>query len=164
MGMNQPNSSNSLFQKSKSPRVMSATVIFLTLCLVCNGSTATDEGYDYYEYPDDSWNDPRQQATALGKNWSPAPRRRTFQSVVRDVITERQALFGLPIGLLVGAGGVSTSDIIVAWFLSPLYHFGSLLFIHISTNATEDHKYSPLPSADFDSSEGLVSFSAFIFS
>ena len=29
--------------------------------------------------------------------------------------------------------------------------FGKLLFIHASTNATDDHKYSPLPSADFDS-------------
>ena len=28
---------------------------------------------------------------------------------------------------------------------------------------THDHKYSPLPSADFDSSEVLVSFSKFIF-
>ena len=42
--------------------------------------------------------------------------------------------------------------------------FGKLLFIHASTNATDDHKYSPLPSADFDSSAVLVSFSAFIFS
>ena len=41
---------------------------------------------------------------------------------------------------------------------------GKLLLIHASTNATDDHKYSPLPSADFDSSEVLVSFSAFIFS
>ena len=45
-----------------------------------------------------------------------------------------------------------------------LYHFGDLLFIHSSTNATDDHKYSLLPSADFDSSTVLVSFSAFIFS
>ena len=28
--------------------------------------------------------------------------------------------------------------------------FGKLLFIHALTNATDDHKYSPLPSADFD--------------
>ena len=42
--------------------------------------------------------------------------------------------------------------------------FGKLHFIHTSTNAiTDDHKYSPLPSTDFDSSEVLVSFSAFIF-
>ena len=33
---------------------------------------------------------------------------------------------------------------------------------HASTNhkATDDHKYSPLPSADLDSSEVLISFSA----
>ena len=36
--------------------------------------------------------------------------------------------------------------------------FGKLHFIHTSTNATDDHKYSPLPSADFDSSKVLVSF------
>ena len=47
---------------------------------------------------------------------------------------------------------------------SPVLPFGYLHFIHASTNATDDHKYSPLPSADFDSSEVLVSFSAFIFS
>ena len=46
----------------------------------------------------------------------------------------------------------------------PVVPFGYLLFIHALTNATDDHKYSPLPSADFDSSEVLVSFSAFIFS
>ena len=46
----------------------------------------------------------------------------------------------------------------------PVLAFGNLLFVHASTNATDDHKYSPLPSADFDSSEVLVSFSAFIFS
>ena len=46
----------------------------------------------------------------------------------------------------------------------PVMPFGKLLFIHTLTNATDDHKYSPLPSADFDSSEVLVSFSAFIFS
>ena len=40
------------------------------------------------------------------------------------------------------------------WFL-----FGKLLFIHTLTNATDDHKYSPLPSAYFDSSKVLVSFS-----
>ena len=38
----------------------------------------------------------------------------------------------------------------------------NLLFIHALTNATDDHKYSPLPYADFDSSEVLVSFIAFI--
>ena len=42
--------------------------------------------------------------------------------------------------------------------------FGDWLFIHTSTNATDDHKYSPLPSADFDIAAVLVSFSAFIFS
>ena len=46
----------------------------------------------------------------------------------------------------------------------PVFAFRDLLFIHALTNATDDHKYSPLPSADFDSSEVLVSFSAFIFS
>ena len=46
----------------------------------------------------------------------------------------------------------------------PVFTFRDLLFIHASTNATDDHKYSPLPSEDFDSSEVLVSFSAFIFS
>ena len=48
-------------------------------------------------------------------------------------------------------------------FFRPLLAFGKLLFIHTSTNATDDHKYAPLPFADFDSSEVLVSFSAFIF-
>ena len=38
-----------------------------------------------------------------------------------------------------------------------------LLFIHALTNATEDHKYSPLPSADFDSYGVLVSFITIIF-
>ena len=45
----------------------------------------------------------------------------------------------------------------------PVLPFGDLHFIHALTNATDDHKYSPLPSADFDSSEVLVSFSAFVF-
>ena len=40
---------------------------------------------------------------------------------------------------------------------------GDMLFIHASTNATDDHKYSLLPSADFDSSKVLISFSEFIF-
>ena len=39
--------------------------------------------------------------------------------------------------------------------------FGKLCFVHASTNATDDHKYSPLPSADFDSSGVLISFSTF---
>ena len=51
-----------------------------------------------------------------------------------------------------------------AWSSRPVLVSGNLLFIHALTNATDDHKYSPLPSADFDSSEVLVSFSAFIFS
>ena len=42
----------------------------------------------------------------------------------------------------------------------PVMPFGKLHFIHASTNATDDHKYSPLPSADLDSSEVLISFSA----
>jgi len=46
----------------------------------------------------------------------------------------------------------------------PVLAFRDLLFIHASTNATDDHKYSPLPSADFDSSGVLVSFSEFVFS
>ena len=46
----------------------------------------------------------------------------------------------------------------------PVFAFQDLLFIHALTNATDDHKYSPLPSTDFDSSEVLVSFSGFIFS
>ena len=50
-----------------------------------------------------------------------------------------------------------------AWFFRPVFPFGYLLFIHVSTNATDDHKYSPMPSADFDIAEVLVSFSAFIF-
>ena len=45
----------------------------------------------------------------------------------------------------------------------PILPPGNLLFIHALTNATDDHKYSPLPSADFDSSAVSVSFSAFIF-
>ena len=46
----------------------------------------------------------------------------------------------------------------------PVVPFGKLHFIHASTNATDDHKYSPLPCADFDSSEVLVSNSELIFS
>ena len=46
----------------------------------------------------------------------------------------------------------------------PVLPFEDLLFIQTSTNATNYHKYSPLPSEDFDSSEVLVSFCAFIFS
>ena len=49
-------------------------------------------------------------------------------------------------------------------FFKAFVPFGKLHFIHALTNATDDHKYSPLHSADFDSSEVLVSFSAFIFS
>ena len=51
-----------------------------------------------------------------------------------------------------------------AWFFRPVFPFGYLLFIHASTNATGDHKYSPLPFEDFDIAKVLVSFSAFIFS
>ena len=40
----------------------------------------------------------------------------------------------------------------------PVLPFGDLLFIHASTNDTADHKYSPLPSIDFDVAEVLVSF------
>ena len=40
----------------------------------------------------------------------------------------------------------------------PVLTFRDLLSIHALTNATDDHKYSPLPSEDFDSSEVLVSF------
>ena len=47
---------------------------------------------------------------------------------------------------------------IIIWYV-----FGKLHFIHASTIATDDHKYSPLPSSDFDSSGVLVSFSTFIF-
>ena len=42
--------------------------------------------------------------------------------------------------------------------------YGDLLFIHASTNTTDGHKYSPLHSADFDSSGVLVLFSVFFFS
>ena len=45
----------------------------------------------------------------------------------------------------------------------PVLAFRDLLFVHALTNATDDHKYSPLPSPDFDSSKVLASFSAFIF-
>ena len=37
-----------------------------------------------------------------------------------------------------------------------IFTFGNLRFIHASTNATDDHKYSPLPSADFDIAKVLV--------
>ena len=43
-------------------------------------------------------------------------------------------------------------------FFRLVVPFGDLLFIRASTNATDNHKYSPLPSADFDSSRVLVSF------
>ena len=45
-----------------------------------------------------------------------------------------------------------------AWFFKSVVPFGDLPFIHALINATYDHKYSPLPSADFDSSGVLVSF------
>ena len=32
----------------------------------------------------------------------------------------------------------------------PVVPFGNLLFIHASTNATDDHKYSPLPRGLFE--------------
>ena len=51
-----------------------------------------------------------------------------------------------------------------AWFFRPVVPFWKFHFVHASTNATDDLKYSPLPSADFDSSAVLVSFSTFIFS
>ena len=40
--------------------------------------------------------------------------------------------------------------------------YGDLLFIHASTNATDDHKYSPVYFANFYISEVLVSFSTLI--
>ena len=40
---------------------------------------------------------------------------------------------------------------------------GKLLFVHASTNATDDHKYSLLPSADFDIAKVLVSFLELLF-
>ena len=46
----------------------------------------------------------------------------------------------------------------------PVVPFRNLHFVHALTNATDDHKYSPLPSTDFDIAKVLVSFSAFIFS
>ena len=33
-----------------------------------------------------------------------------------------------------------------ARFFKPVLPFGDLLFIHASTNATDNHKYSPFPS------------------
>ena len=42
--------------------------------------------------------------------------------------------------------------------------FGNLLFFHASTNLTDNHKIFPVALADFDISEVLASFSAFIFS
>ena len=60
-----------------------------------------------------------------------------------------------------------TSGFIFVQHLSgftPVLAYGNLLFVHASTNATDDHKYSPLPSVDFDIAEVLVSFSAIIFS
>ena len=84
----------------------------------------------------------------------------------------------LPAALLIttsgrpGGGGLYLMDYVKqALFLCnicvvfrPVLPFENLLFIHTLTNATDDHKYSPLPSADFDSSAVLASFSAFIFS
>ena len=40
----------------------------------------------------------------------------------------------------------------------PVLPFWNLHFVHALTNATDDHKYSPLPSADFDIAEVLMSF------
>ena len=37
----------------------------------------------------------------------------------------------------------------------PVLPFGNLHFVHALTNATDDHKYSSLPSADFDIAEVL---------
>ena len=51
-----------------------------------------------------------------------------------------------------------------AWFFVQYWHPDISFFINASRNATDNHKYSLLASADFDSSGVLVSFSAFIFS
>ena len=51
----------------------------------------------------------------------------------------------------------------LAWFFRSVLPFGNLPFYHALTNATDNHKYSPLPSADFDIAEVSVSFSAIIF-
>ena len=50
-----------------------------------------------------------------------------------------------------GPGGRLCFCATFAWFLRPVVSFGKLHFIHVLTNATDDHKYSPLPSVDFDS-------------
>ena len=75
-----------------------------------------------------------------------------------------------PRGGLVVSGGSGRPDpaslpehrlyfcVTFAWFFRPVVPFENLLFIHASTNATDNHKYSPFPSTDFDSSEVLVSF------
>ena len=49
-------------------------------------------------------------------------------------------------------------------FLGQVCHFEICFYSTPRPNPTDDHKYSPLPSTDFDIAEVLVSFSAFIFS
>ena len=90
---------------------MISALVLLSISLTFSGPvTAESGGYDY-ENPY-NWADPQAkinnpQAAVLPKNWSPAPQPRSFQALVRDVFSERQAFFGLPLGLIAGVGGVS---------------------------------------------------------
>ena len=114
---------------------MISSYIFLSICLATSVSIAeTDYGYeydyDYWEDPHESWEDTKatsnipkfmstakngqssnsnpSQNTVSRKNWTPAPpKRKTFQALVRDVASERQAVFGIPLGVAIGIGGVS---------------------------------------------------------
>ena len=85
------------------------SLMILPIILACNGSVIAQNGYDYghpYEWadPQANINNPK---SVSPKNWTPAPERRSFQALLRDVVTERQAFFGLPLGVLAGVGGVS---------------------------------------------------------
>ena len=91
----------------------------------------TAKNYDYWKDPHESWEDtnattnipkfmktakngqisssnPSQNTVSSRRNWTPAPpKRRTFQTLIRDVFSERQSVFGIPFGVAVGFGGVS---------------------------------------------------------
>ena len=96
-----------------------------------NKFMTTAKNYDYWKDPHERWEDtnattnipkfmttakngpisssnPSQNTVSSRRNWTPAPpKRRTFQTLIRDVFSERQSVFGIPFGVAVGFGGVS---------------------------------------------------------
>ena len=102
------NSKHPTCQPQQNSRMMPPLMI-LPIILACSGSVIAENGYNY-DHPYE-WADPQANinnpSSVSPKNWTPAPERRSFQALVRDVLTERQAFFGLPLGVLAGVGGVS---------------------------------------------------------